>query len=106
LLGLIEGSITVLDDNFFERLLDVDGHARRIAADKEKSAGFQPSEKLSTVFLHSMLHVQLFLAIATEGQFKPGEQSVRSPGVELVFVKIVELAALVAEEYPTHRAHT
>ena len=89
----------LLDDGV-EGGVDIFGHAGGVAADVDAGSVFEPLPEGRSLFEHAVLHVDLALLIAGEGEVETGEVSVGVHGLKLVAIEKIGGGAALAEEEP------
>ena len=87
-------------DDAVQGFIDILGHAFGITADVEVRAVLQPLPKLAGSLEHAGLDIDLFFLIAAERGVEAGEEAFLRPFDDLIVVKKVTGAFLVAEEQP------
>lgn len=76
--------------------IDILGHAGRVAADVEMSAGFEPRPELRGDCGHALLDVDFFGLVSGEGEVEAGEDAGGLECGEFVAVEEIGGRALVA----------
>ena len=98
--GRVAAEAGLLFDDGVQRGVDVLGHAGGIAADVDAGAFFKPRIEARGLLEHAVLHVDLAVLIAGEGEVEAGEMAVGVHGLEFVLVEEVGGGAALSEEEP------
>ena len=83
-----------------QRPLDILGHALGVAADIDMRALGEPAPQLRSDLAHTVLDVELLVAVARPGERQARQAARLAQRLEFILVEEVVLAALMAEEQP------
>ncbi len=92
--------VALLLDDAVEGGIDVLGHAGSVSADVDAGTFLKPFPEVGGFFEHLVLHVDLVLLVAGEGQVEAGEVLVGDHGLEFIAVEEVGGGGALAEEEP------
>ena len=90
----------MLGDDGVEGGVDILRHAGGVAADVDAGSILQPGPEARSLLEHLVLHVDLVVLVAGEGEIEMGKVLVAEHGLELVAVEEVGCGAALAEEEP------